>query len=151
MKFIKKDIIFSYLLHKTCTILLKEVVSIVFHLKSYLFELEISLFIFPQKSSLFFIFKTIFWSIFLFFFHLFIFFFIFIFLFFFLFIVHTFFIQRLVWTLTLRAHNSVVNPLSTYPTKWSNTLKKFVGNRCFRWIVWVCLNAQLLRMYFLYI
>ena len=30
------------------------------------------------------------------------------------------------------------NPLSNNPTKWSNTLKHFVGNR--RQIVWVCLT-----------
>ena len=93
-KFIQKDITFNYLLHKTCTILLKEMISIVFHLKRYLFELKISLFIFPQKSSLIVIFKTIFWFIFLFFFSFF--FFHFHFLFFFFFIFHTFSIQRLV-------------------------------------------------------
>ena len=31
-----------------------------------------------------------------------------------------------------------VNPLSTNSTKWSNTLKQFVGNS--QWIVWVCLT-----------
>ena len=31
-----------------------------------------------------------------------------------------------------------VNPLSANPTKWSNTLKQFVGNS--RRIVWVCLT-----------
>ena len=31
----------------------------------------------------------------------------------------------------------VINPLSTKPTKWSKTLKQFVG--CCRQIVWVCL------------
>ena len=32
---------------------------------------------------------------------------------------------------------SKFDPLSAYPTKWSNTLKQFVGNS--RRIVWVCL------------
>ena len=31
-----------------------------------------------------------------------------------------------------------INPLSANPTKWSNTLKQFVG--CCRRIVWVCLT-----------
>ena len=30
----------------------------------------------------------------------------------------------------------IFNPLSANPTKWSNTLKQFVGNR--RLIIWVC-------------
>ena len=33
---------------------------------------------------------------------------------------------------------STINPLRANPTKWSNTLKQFVG--CWRRIVWVCLN-----------
>ena len=32
----------------------------------------------------------------------------------------------------------IINPLSANPTKWSNTLKQFVGES--RWIVWVCLT-----------
>ena len=31
-----------------------------------------------------------------------------------------------------------VNPLNSNPTKWSNTLKHFLGKS--RWIVWVCLT-----------
>ena len=33
---------------------------------------------------------------------------------------------------------SDINPLKVNPTKWSNTLKQFVGFR--QWIVWMCLT-----------
>ena len=39
---------------------------------------------------------------------------------------------------THHALSEHLNPLSTNPTKWSNTLKQFVG--FFRRIVWVCLT-----------
>ena len=32
----------------------------------------------------------------------------------------------------------IINPLSTNPTQWSNTLKQFFGKS--RWIFWVCLT-----------
>ena len=39
---------------------------------------------------------------------------------------------------TDRYMKDFINTLSANPTKWSNTLKQFVG--CFRQIVWVCLT-----------